>query len=250
VGGIIGICTSGCGTTGTAVVQQSGASLCVFDGSITSGDYVQNSPTVNGDCHDAGALYPSFGQVIGRVANTASGAGLYGIDLFSPEIQGKGTSVCANAAATSVSGNTTAQQIMDTCEFPAGSLNSVNKTFRLSNFFSANPSSSTSSFSWGFGTASSLGIYKVLGSQTSSSSLWNGSSQLICMVQTAGSGGTLNCTPQIEFTVPASATQTLSNFSVSVDFTQPLYIGTSCAFGTASTSNACETTTFLVEQLN
>jgi hypothetical protein len=85
-GGIIGIVTSGAGTTGSAVVAQIGLIACQFDGATTAGDYVQNSGTVAGDCHDVGASYPTGGQVIGRVLSTNIGAGNYTIDLFPPEI--------------------------------------------------------------------------------------------------------------------------------------------------------------------
>lgn len=84
-GGSIGITVANAGTSGTAMIQQSGAATCVFDGSTTAGDYVQISPTVAGNCHDAGVAYPTVGQVIGRVLVTA-GAGTTALNLFNPEI--------------------------------------------------------------------------------------------------------------------------------------------------------------------
>jgi hypothetical protein len=88
-GGVVGICVLNCGTAATpfATVQQSGVVTCLFDGATTANDYVQISSATAGDCHDAGATSPIFGQVLGRVGQTAGSAGLYTMDLFGPEIQ-------------------------------------------------------------------------------------------------------------------------------------------------------------------
>jgi hypothetical protein len=100
-GGIVGITTSGAGTTGSAVIAQVGLIACQFDGATTAGDYVQNSITVNGDCHDAGANYPGGGQVVGRVMSTNIGAGAYTIDLFPPEIRSP-VSILQHATTTTI----------------------------------------------------------------------------------------------------------------------------------------------------
>jgi hypothetical protein len=84
-GGIIGIVTAGAGITGNATIQESGEVNCVFDGAVTGGDYVQISPTVTGECHDAGSTYPTSGQVVGQLIS--SGSGTLEINLFGPEIQ-------------------------------------------------------------------------------------------------------------------------------------------------------------------
>jgi hypothetical protein len=86
-GGIMGIVSAGAGTTGVATVQESGQSFCNFDGAATTGDYVQMSSSVAGDCTDAGANYPTSGQVIGRVEQTSGSPALLGLTLFGPEIQ-------------------------------------------------------------------------------------------------------------------------------------------------------------------
>lgn len=86
-GGVVGITVSGAGKTGLATVQQNGAvNQCVFDNGSVAGDYIQISATVAGNCHDAGATYPTSGQVIGRAILTAGGAGTYAMMLFGPEI--------------------------------------------------------------------------------------------------------------------------------------------------------------------
>lgn len=81
-GGVIGVCLTGCGTTGNATIIQSGLTNCFYDAGLpTPGHYVSISATTLGNCHDAGANYPSSGQVIGR----ASAGG--GLILFGPEIR-------------------------------------------------------------------------------------------------------------------------------------------------------------------
>jgi hypothetical protein len=84
--GVIGITVAGAGSSGTATIQQSGTVSCIFDGATTEMDYVQISPTVAGDCHDAGSVRPATGQLIGYVTTTNGVAGTYQIDLFGHEI--------------------------------------------------------------------------------------------------------------------------------------------------------------------
>ena len=58
----IGVCVSGCGTTGTAKIQISGEVSWICDNSVTSisagGYWVQPSSTTNGYCHQPGGAYP------------------------------------------------------------------------------------------------------------------------------------------------------------------------------------------------
>jgi len=84
----IGIVIGGAGTTGNAQIAQSGQASCVFDGGTTSGDYVSISITVAGNCHDAGATYPTSGQILGRVLSTNGGGGTYAMLVFPSEIDG------------------------------------------------------------------------------------------------------------------------------------------------------------------
>jgi len=104
-GGIVGITVAGAGTTLTAVIQAAGNASCVFDGATTAGHYVQISASVAGDCHDAGASYPTSGQVIGRVFATNGSAGTDAIQLFGPEVQAAAAAPNAGAAAHSVALN-------------------------------------------------------------------------------------------------------------------------------------------------
>lgn len=87
-GGAIGICTANCSTSGSGTISTIGQASCIFDGATTAGDYVQISPTVAGDCHDAGLTFPSTGEVLGRVLSTNGIAGTYSMLLFGVEIKG------------------------------------------------------------------------------------------------------------------------------------------------------------------
>jgi hypothetical protein len=59
----------------------------VFDGATTTGDYIQISSTVSGDCHDAGASYPGIGQVLGRVLSTNAAAGTFAMLVAGAEVR-------------------------------------------------------------------------------------------------------------------------------------------------------------------
>lgn len=86
-GGAVGIVTGGAGTTGSATITTAGQVNCVFSNATTAGDYVQISAVTAGNCADAGATYPTSGQVVGRVLSTNAAAGTYQINLFPSEIK-------------------------------------------------------------------------------------------------------------------------------------------------------------------
>jgi hypothetical protein len=246
--GIIGICVMGCGNTGTATVQQSSGAFCAFDGATTASDYVQNSPSINGDCTDAGASFPiSGGQVLGRVTSTNSGAGAYGIDLFGPEIQGRGA-LCSNYTPVTVNANTTTTQVLQTCPFPSGALNQQGKSFRFTAPLNLNQSTSGAGDLYvGFGTTSVLGTYEILASESSAAG-YNAAAQVTCTVFTAGASGILSCS----VLVTTTATPTTTNWiTISpLNLTGVVYVGAACSFGTASTANNCTEPSSVVEQLN
>jgi hypothetical protein len=77
---VIGICTSNCGTTGSATVQTFGVVKgCVFDNTVVAGDYVQVAS--GGGCHDAGSTRPTSGVILGTVFQAGGSAGTYSISL-------------------------------------------------------------------------------------------------------------------------------------------------------------------------
>jgi len=77
--GAIGIVSNGSGTTGNAVITYRGYVQCSFDASTVAGDFVVESTSTAGDCHDAGATRPAGVQVLGRVESTNASAGTYGV---------------------------------------------------------------------------------------------------------------------------------------------------------------------------
>jgi hypothetical protein len=81
VTGVQGICISGCGTSGTAIIQQSGTAACIFDNSTTANDAVVPSTTTGGDCHDSGSSASAGTQPIGTVTSTNGSAGTYSVVL-------------------------------------------------------------------------------------------------------------------------------------------------------------------------
>ncbi len=60
-------------TTGQALIVKVGEANCTFDATaVTAGDYVINSATTAGACHDAGSTRPTATQVIGRALASGS----------------------------------------------------------------------------------------------------------------------------------------------------------------------------------
>jgi hypothetical protein len=74
-GPAIGIVVSGAGTDGNARIARYGFPSCDFDGPTTAWDYVQ--PGLGGLCHDAGAVRPTSGQVLGYALSSNAVAGTY-----------------------------------------------------------------------------------------------------------------------------------------------------------------------------
>ena len=116
-GGAIGVCSSGCGTSGTASVITWGIATCAFDGTATADDWVQISSTTAGDCHDTGSsTSPTSGQLLGRVVAGGSGAGNYTFlinkDIYpatAAQVNQTGHNVTAPLVCADASGSGTAQ---------------------------------------------------------------------------------------------------------------------------------------------
>lgn len=81
--GIIGICVSGCSTSGNALIVWRGTTNCVFDNAANQGDMVDIGST--GLCHADGLAglneNPETHAYIGKVHTTIGGAGTTLIDL-------------------------------------------------------------------------------------------------------------------------------------------------------------------------
>jgi hypothetical protein len=85
--GLIGIASATASAANAVLVNVYGTASCVFDGATTAGHYVQASTTTAGNCHDAGATYPTSNQVLGFVLSTNGAGGAYAIFLFGMEIR-------------------------------------------------------------------------------------------------------------------------------------------------------------------
>jgi hypothetical protein len=251
-GGIVGICVSGCGNSGQATIQQSGGGICNFDGATTAGDYVQISSTVGGSCHDVGASYPGSGQVIGRVESTNGTSGVWPLTLFGPEIQPRGA-ICASGTPTTVGSATTSVQVISTCAFPAGALNVIGKTFRVTaGIYWESAGSYTGSIGFGMGTTSALGGNQIVTSNSATSGSLYTHAQMVCSVTTTGTSGALTCTDLPQATTPSAPNlfnPGLPSFT-SLNLTGVVYVGSYCQFGTSNASNTCTGNPFVVEQLN
>lgn len=103
-GGVQGVVVSGAGTSGNPSVAIGGIATVTFDGSATAGHYVQLSATNAGEGHDAGATYPTSGQVLGIVIGLVSGSD-YSIAVFGPEIRGDADVSATRAIAYCFDGN-------------------------------------------------------------------------------------------------------------------------------------------------
>jgi hypothetical protein len=101
--GAVGVVIAGAGTTGTAIVAESGQASCVFDNATTSGHYVQRSASVDGDCTDAGATLPTTGQIIGRaLASGSAGSYLVELQIQNPTGSGGGGGGLADPGANGI----------------------------------------------------------------------------------------------------------------------------------------------------
>lgn len=249
--GVIGICASACGNTGTAIIQQSGLVNCVFDGATTAGDYVGVSSSVAGDCTDIGAsaLTGNFG----RVLSTNGGAGTYSIDLF-PQRSNLST-VTADGTTTIASASTTsAQPLKCVTVAPAGGLNQLGKLFRATAQVQlvAGGGASNQTVSWNIqdGSAGCLGGAGGAASYVTTSanaSNVNTNSVITCVVATTGSSGVVNCSM---LTTSDIGTVRVLLFNPTVNLTHQLTIGNQCSFSVASGSNVCNQYQLDTELLN
>jgi len=73
--GVLGVCAANCGTTGNASIVVQGPASCVFDNSVVTGDFVTNSTSVAGDCHDAGTSLTQGVPLLGTVTNASTTSG-------------------------------------------------------------------------------------------------------------------------------------------------------------------------------
>jgi len=134
VNAVLGVCVSGCGTTGSATVLTQGSAKCQFDGTATVGHYAIVSTGTTGDCADSGSstTYPTGVMVLGIVAESGTNASTRTVDFNTPDVasassgpNGKGNTVQVggtNAKITANFNNST----------PAAASNNTNVTWQSS----------------------------------------------------------------------------------------------------------------------
>ncbi len=85
--GVLGICVSGCGNSGSAVIALIGKASCVFDNATTAGHYATVSASTAGSCSDTGATtFPTAGtQTLGIITETGI-AGTRTTFLATPDV--------------------------------------------------------------------------------------------------------------------------------------------------------------------
>jgi hypothetical protein len=110
--GVVGIVSSGAGTSNKAVITWAGIAACNFDGgSPVAGDYVIASTTQGGKCHDTGSTTrPTGVQVIGRIES-----GNVRVSLAPPSGSGGGGAVSSvfgrTGAVTAATGDYSVSQV-------------------------------------------------------------------------------------------------------------------------------------------
>lgn len=248
ISGIDGIAVTPSGTTGNAIIQETGICPCLYDGSTSAGDYVQASALSAGQCHDAGGTYPASGQVIGRVLSSNAGSGFYNTLLFGPEVNVGSVHTIFTIANNTQTTALTSTVPLAAVSFPAGSLNTVNKTFRMqAGLQVAAAATETGAAYWGMGNTAALGIYGSIDSASLTSTTLTANSTVTCSVSSTGSGGTITCAP---ITVASAGTPQVVPYVFTIDLTRTVYVGPACSFTVANGANACTTNAFTVEQLN
>ncbi|HKF20426.1 MAG TPA: hypothetical protein VKE93_02590, partial [Candidatus Angelobacter sp.] len=101
----LGIAVIGAGGFGTVYIATSGFAPCLFDGAVTTGDYVGISRNVIGRCTDLGSTFPSNVQVLGRVLQTgAASTSPYPVYLFGGEQHGGSSVMTVNTGPGLVGG--------------------------------------------------------------------------------------------------------------------------------------------------
>jgi hypothetical protein len=99
--GLIGIASSTVVAGSAVLVNVYGTASCLFDGSTAAGDYVEASTGTAGNCHDAGATYPTSNQVLGLVLSSNGSSGTYSVFLFGAETRPE-TSVATEPTGASI----------------------------------------------------------------------------------------------------------------------------------------------------
>lgn len=106
--GVIGVCSAGCGTTGSATVLMIGEHSCVFDSATTANNFVTIDTSTTGNCMDAGSADPAAvtTALVGIIPTTNGAGGTFDVLFNLPSI----TSVSNITGSGGGSGYTTVQE--------------------------------------------------------------------------------------------------------------------------------------------
>ena len=209
----------------TYTAANSYSSMQTFNGGITDSTMANSSAVcTNGS---------------GRLITTGCSAGIV-------------HTVCADGAFHQVLANTTAQQIITTCKIPAGTINAVGSTFRLTTGINVTPGGTAASGGQtAFGGTSALGTnFSGVVTQGSSNDNYAANFIDVCVVSATGVSGTASCTEISAASGLASPFANIKQESITLNTAADFYVGTACSFFTGSTSNTCSTAGLTVEQLN
>ena len=258
--GILGVVVAGAGITGNATIQQSGNPNCNFDGATIAGDYVTISSTIAGSCHDSGIgppLLPTgilIGQILGQVLSTNAGIGAYQVELQAQSVPGVERLISASIPGTFVI-PTTANTPIGPQSYPAGTLNHLGAALRVAFSTAANPQASmVTTIYIGFGSSSALGaaLLTYAGGGSASTSAVQSIVTTYCYVTVIGSSGSLACSSfGSGLTGVSTFYPTITpTYTVTVDLTQAVYVGSVCSFSVANPANNCVGNSLFLEQLN
>jgi hypothetical protein len=97
---IVGVCSAGCGTSGTGTVTILGQASVQLDGAGTTADFVTGSTVTPGYGHDSGATFPTGTEVLGQITDaTQCVANLCPVYFLSPNTAGGGGGLPSAVAA-------------------------------------------------------------------------------------------------------------------------------------------------------
>lgn len=237
--GIIGIVVANAGIAGTAVIQQSGLSQCVFGTGTIAGDFIFASAFNRGFCEDDGVNASAYGA-FGVVLSSNGGPGLYQVMLFPQIVNGANFGI---GIPISVNANTTVNQQLAS-QVLLGAL-APGSIFRATAQITMVPGggSSNQAIFWSVPTPT---IYSALTTSANSSTV-NATLQLTCVVVTAGVSGSASCANLVTSSV---GTANSAVINVTGTFSAGFGIGNFCSFSVASASNVCTENLLALERLN
>lgn len=132
------------------------------------------------------------------------------------------------------------------------SINALGKVFKVRttvNFTVG--TNSTSTLYFGLGNTSALGSLFSVATQAAATTPWQGTYEMMCVVNATGVGGNLTCAP---LTQVLNGTATIAGSSASssfaIDLTGNVFVGAECGFGTPAANNSCASQYMTVELLN